>query len=240
MRLSNLAKFILIIILPVIICIPISSTVFASNSIDDELQQTVTIEGEISHQSYDYYKLLFKSDNFQLIGKLMTLFLQEENKGYKIYHKEKDTYYIQSNSTIQRNSYINIIFMDNKNFDFNGKLFIKKGIAFNSDIGVNIDYLKKNNRVIYSADIAYTAPVVVNSLNNIYNIITGEDFISYKIIKFLDNLHLVLDELNKLNPESWSELVNNEENFVDTVFSVEFSEKEYNIIENILKNDKKI
>ncbi len=44
--------------------------------------EEVVVEGNISHRNYNHYMLLFKEDNFQLIGKLMTLFLAGEEKGY--------------------------------------------------------------------------------------------------------------------------------------------------------------
>lgn len=60
--------------------------VVASDSGHENLESTV-INGSIAESTYENYEILFTPENIELLGKLLSLFLEE--KGYRIEEIEK-------------------------------------------------------------------------------------------------------------------------------------------------------
>lgn len=210
------------------------------NTAGQDKWKEVKVTGNISHSNYEHYKLLFKEENFSLIAKLMTLFLIESEKGYKINEidnqlKNTKRFSIQSLNTIQEGSYIDIQSMNEKGFTFTGKLLIEKVGSFDCDIKVDIKYLEQKEDVAYKAKVYYQAPSIVNGLMGIFSVFTGKDYISYKLLNFIDNLHLVLEKMNNLELDTWYELANNQELLSDLVFPIEFTPREIRLIAIMLK-----
>ncbi len=226
MQNPKLDYLILIVILLNVFIFLNSSEIYANKGRYSSWEEVV-VKGNISNRNYKDYMLLFKEENFQLIGKLMTLFLLEEEKGYKITQIKGGgnikRFAIQSRKTIKENSYIDIHVMNRREFIFTGKLFIEKVVSFDCDIKVELKYIRGEKDVAYQTEVKYDAPSLINGVNSLFSAFSGEDYISGKLINFIDNLHLVLSELDRLELEKWYKMVYDKDLLLSLIYPVSFT-----------------
>lgn len=201
---------------------------------EEEEWNGTEVEGSLSRETYRIYKKFFKRANFELMGKLLTLFLAEEGKGYRITQLDDNLYEIQSRKTIQEGSTLYIESLSPTEFSFSGTLIIEKLITFECEFRADIDYQINGDDIRYMGDVDYQKSGMINGLNSFASFFKGEDYISYKLHGFLNNLHLVFEKLSLLNLESWQELIDSEE-LSNLVFPLDFSKEELDIFEEILK-----
>lgn len=232
--------YIVLIVIMLNVFIFLNSSVIYANKGRYSSWEEIVVKGNISNRNYNDYMLLFKEENFQLIGKLMTLFLLEEEKGYKITQIKGGPdnikrFAIQSRKTIKESSYIDIHVMNRRGFIFTGKLFIEKVVAFDCDIKVELKYIRGEKDVVYQAEVKYDVPSLINGVNSLFSAFSGEDYISGKLINFIDNLHLVLSELDRLESEKWYKMVYDNDLLSSLIYPVRFTDTEVRLIANMIK-----
>lgn len=213
----------------------ISSPVSADSSPGDnnEKWSNVEVVKSISYDTYEIYKYLFQQDNFELVGKLMTFFLEEQERGYQFERLSEGEYSVRSRS-IQEGSTITIARIDRQGFVFTGELIIKKMITFNCRFRVETRFTKNEKDVEGKSTIHYDAPEIVKGVNLGYKLLTGQDLVAYKIADFLEGLYIVLNNLNSLDIKEWRELSQDQEFLKNLFFPINFSNKEIKMVEDIL------
>lgn len=225
------------LIMGFIILLITSNSVKASTPSEgsDNEWSRVEVEKKIPAETYRIYKKLFRRDNFELIGKLMTFFLKEQGRGYRFELLSEDKYSIKSR-TIQEGSILNIESIENQGFIFNGELTIKKGLTFDCQFRVKTRFIvgEKEDEVEGHSLIYYDAPEIIKGINTGYKLFTGQDLVAYKIADFLEALYIVLNNLNSLDIKEWRKLSRDQEYLNDLFFPVEFTEEEIRQVEDIL------
>ena len=211
----------------------------AAHAFNREGGQFTSVSGVIPEAAYRNYKILLKEKYLPLLGKLMTVFLADRDKAYKIESLPGEgVFAIESRRTIQPGSRIYIKAIDEGRFHFTGELLLRKIVKFTCFVEVEISYKSNGTEVGYQADLFYSAPVVIEGVSNFITEITGWDFVGKKIMEVIENMHFVLDQAACLDAEGWQEILNDRERLENLFFPVSFTAEEQELIQDLIQKEK--
>ncbi len=179
------------------------------------------------------YQELFNPDNFSLLGKLLTVFLKEKDRGFIFLPRENKSFSVQSRSTIQPQSTLTIHTWGNNKFSFSADLVLEKIITFPCSVETIIQYTEKENTVLAQANVYYSLPAGIEITSQVFKTITGDDYIKNELQKFLEELHEITGILGNLAQETWLEVAENTDD-LDTVFPVSFTPAEIELVTEII------
>jgi len=188
---------------------------------------------EYPASSFIVYQKLFNPENFSLLGKLLTVFLKEKDRGFIFLPRENNSFSVQSRRTIQPESTLTIYAWGNKKFSFSADLVLEKIITFPCSVKTIIQYSEKENTVLAEANVYYSLPTGIEFTGQVIKTMTGEDYIKNELQKFLEELHGITGILENLSQETWLEVAENTDD-LDTVFPVTFTPAEKKLVAEII------
>lgn len=203
--------------------------------LQDEEWQTLTVSRAFPADLWIAYDGLLKKSNFVLLSKLMTLLLREDGKGYLVEEVEEGLFAIKSRKTVRGGSLIRIEEMGGGVFRFRGRLILKKGFTFSCRIRVDNRYYLDEDELKCETTIAYKAPPVVKAVDKTIHFFTGQTFVAFKVLGFVEGLFSTVEALARLDPAEWREISADRELLSDLVYPVSFSPQECAIVEEILE-----
>lgn len=206
----------------------------AAGSPAEGKRETFTATKVFSGDFQPIYSELFDSEHFQLMGKLMTVFLHDKDKGYRLTPGADDAYSIRSRSTIQEGSEIRIHELSGESFIFSGDLILKKGITFPCTVEAKIRYDWDGPEMRCVINITYQTLPIVRGLDQGLRFFTGKNFIADKVTSFLEGMHLVAERLAGLSLEEWRRIADDQDFLSHLVFPVTFSPEEREKVERVL------
>jgi len=216
-----------------LICL--SFLICTSVSASGENWPGVEVEKEISPEAYGIYKDFFREDKLELTGKLMTLFLKDEDKAYRFKATGDGQYLVQSRRTIQEGSIISVDRIDKEGFELSGELILKKGISFSSKFRVKSYFITEGQRVKAFSEIYYELPGIIKGINSACKFLTGNDFVAQKISGFLDGFYIVMANLHSLEMMEWRALSRDRDFLAQFHFPLDFTNEEIRDVEEIIE-----
>ncbi|NLY88425.1 MAG: hypothetical protein GX085_02230 [Firmicutes bacterium] len=181
------------------------------------------------------YDGLLQKSNFILLSKLMTLFLRDNKKGYLVEEVEEGLFTVRSRKTVREGSLIRIEEMGGGVFRFQGRLVLKKGFTFSCRIRVDNRYYLDGDELKCETTVAYIVPPVVKAVDETVSFFTGQTFVAYKVLGFVEGLFGTIEVLARLDPAQWREISVDRELLSSLVYPVSFSPQESAIVEEVLK-----
>lgn len=201
----------------------------------DEGWQTLAVSKVFPADLWVAYDGLLQKSNFILLSKLMTLFLREKDKGYLVEEVEEGLFTVRSRKTVRAGSWIRIEEMGGGVFRFHGTLVLKKGFTFSCRIRVDNRYYLDGDELKCETVVAYQAPPVVEAIDKTVLFFTGQTFVAYKVLGFVEGLFGTIEILARLDPAQWQELSTDRELLSSLIYPVSFSPQESAIVEEVLK-----
>jgi hypothetical protein len=178
---------------------------------------------------------LFQIDRFELVGKLMTLFLKDKKKGYVLQQSGDSLFSVKSRKTIQPGSRLRMVRLDMDSLVFTAHLVLKKGVEFPCEALVAIGYRDTGGITVCHSSIRYAVPGVIRGLNRSVAFFTGTDFVAWKITEFVRRFNFVIDQIAALDVREWRETATDKKRLSGLVFPVEFSGDEIECIAHALQ-----
>ena len=203
----------------------------AGQEAGDSFTVTESLPAEL-HLIFDH---LFDPDHFVLLGKLITLFLREEEKAYLIERISANRFAIRSKATIRAGSLLQIEQMTGTEFVFSGQLILKKGIEFNCAVQMETIYRMEGRQVTALSKVFYQLPPLVRGLDRTIRVLTGQHFVVDKTTAFLQRMHLALARLAELSPAEWESLARQEGKLSSLIYPVSFSKEEIGLVRDVLQ-----
>lgn len=179
---------------------------------------------------------LFDETHFELIGKLLSVFLHDKDKAYLIRRVGEHSYSIMSRRTIQEGSRVSVVSMTPSLFSFTGTLILKRGFSFTCEVDVRARYTAAGDADSVRAvtNVAYNAPAVVEGLDKLYRVISGRTFVAYKVSGFIERINIVFEMLGNMRSDEWLEISSDREFLEGLHYPVEFTRKEREYVAALL------
>jgi hypothetical protein len=174
-------------------------------------------------------------DRLELMGKLMTLFLKEQKKAYKITRISDSLFALESRNSLAAGSTIRIQQLDTAVFAFIGAIIIKKPVQFPCSIAVTSVYERRNAHIICRTSAAYRTAPVIHTIDKTITAVSGRKYIAYKIADFILRLHTVLSDLETLDSPQWQALARNRALHKKLYFPVTFSQEEIAFVDTLVR-----
>jgi hypothetical protein len=177
---------------------------------------------------------LLKIDRLELIGKLMTTFLKEKKKAYKIQKIEDSLFSIKSRKTIREGSTLRVMRMDGDKIVFFSRMVLKKLFTFNCNAFFETCYFDNDSSVICSIRVIYDAPAVLKGIDKGIEFFTRKSFVARKTSGFLERLNFLMQELDSLTKEEWIRIANDRSYLSSLIYPVTFTQEEIEFVGGLI------
>jgi len=136
---------------------------------------------------------------------------------------------------VREGSLIRIDEMGGGVFRFHGTLVLKKGFTFTCQIRVDNRYYLDGDGLKCETAVAYKAPPAVRAVDETVFFFTGQTFVAYKVLGFVEGLFSTIEILARLDPAKWREISADRELLSSLVYPVSFSPQEIATVEEVLE-----
>ncbi len=211
-------------------------TIFPVSVQAEKIENSFTFARTHPHSFQPIYESLFNPESLPLLGKLLTLFLREQNRGFYFQPIDDKTFSVQSGQTIKEESTLTLQSWNSKEFAFSAKLILEKIIKFHCQVEVKVKYEYNSQEIISETYVNYILPPVLNEAYSVFTFIIGHDIIEKSLFELIEELHALAGELEKISKDDWEEMSRDPAILNTAVFPLTFSEKEQEQVVRIIED----
>jgi len=201
----------------------------------DEEKNVFDISQTYPSEFYPVYLNLFQPESMPLTGKLLTLFLAEEERGFTFEPLGENKFSLISANTIREGSTFALKSWGEKGFSFFCDLIFQHYISFSTQVTVDVELKQEKDHIKTETVVRYTLPRFLEGANKFLSFFTGQNFIENKITEFIQELYGLTSNLKNLTPQKWEEMAQDPDVLEKTIFPISFTEEETEKITSILK-----
>ncbi len=180
----------------------------------------------------------FQADRFELLGKLMTVFQEGDDKAYAIKRLGPGLFSIRSRRTIRQGSTLSIAAMDKDHFIAYANLNLKKGVSFSCIAVLEAWYTATPSGVRCSTVVAYEAPLAVKGIDRGMAFFTGMGFVGRKTAGFIERMNVTMERAAALSTVEWRRMSGDSSALASLFFPVVFTGEEKHFITKMLETPK--